>query len=113
MVAADAQGDSVRARKRDAGFGDPQSGRSARTRILPEAAPRPGTAASGYRPAGAVRAPDRPFYLRRSVDSEKVTVYRLFHDGLGEQLTPAGGGRTVYRAILEVTGPVGRLLECC
>ena len=56
--------------------------------------------------AAALRA-DR-FYLRRSVDTEKITVYRLFHDGLGDWLRHPGEAELVYRAILAVTGPADR-----
>jgi WD40 repeat protein len=48
------------------------------------------------------------FYLRRSVDSEKITVYRLFHDGLGDRLRRPEDVQRVHRAILSVTGPVGQ-----
>ena len=48
------------------------------------------------------------FYLRRSVDSEKLTVYRLFHDGLGDRLRRPEDAQRVYQAMLSVTGPVGQ-----
>ena len=77
--------------------------------------PEPGVAVAGAFPATPDPSPTEVttalriahFYLRRSVDSEKLTVYRLFHDGLGDRLRRPGDAQRVHRAILSVTGPPG------
>jgi len=54
----------------------------------------------------ALRA-SRP-YLRQSVDSEKVDVYRLCHEGLAERLRRPEETEIVYHGILAGTGPADR-----
>lgn len=78
--------------------------------------PEPGVATAGALAAAPELSPAEVttalriarFYLRRSVDSEKLTVYRLFHDGLGDRLRRPEDAQRVHRAILSVTGPPGQ-----
>jgi WD40 repeat protein len=68
----------------------------------------PGTPAAALEPSPAeVTTALRiaRFYLRPAVDSEKLTVYRLYHDGLGDRLRRPEETRRVHQAILSVTGP--------
>lgn len=47
-------------------------------------------------------------YVRRSVDSEKLVVYRLFHESIGDRLRRPEDAPRVHQALLSVTGPPGR-----
>jgi WD40 repeat protein len=72
---------------------------------------RPGTAAVPAEPSLAevtTALRTARSYLRRSVDGEKLAVYRLFHEGLGDRLRRPEDAARVYRALLAVTGPAGR-----
>jgi hypothetical protein len=74
------------------------------------------------RVAGALR-PDAPppslaetqtalragrFYLRQSSDEEKVTVYRLFHEGLAQHLRRTQDADKVFEALVAALGPPGQ-----